>query len=112
MTGSPVADSQLPGPNFQADTGMMQQWNPRFLVEQLRGIRLFMSSGDGNNGDPASWIQESTVRRTNDALAGDLAARSIPGDYRYLPGGGHNCANWNQFVGQDIDGSLGAVPHQ
>lgn len=112
MTGAPVADGQLPGSIFQADTGMMQQWNPRALVESLRGIRLFLSSGDGAGGDPASWIQESTVRRTQDAFVGDLRAHDIGVDYRFLPGGQHNWDSWNKFFGEDIGGILAALPHQ
>lgn len=112
MTGSPVSDGQLPGSIFQADTGMMQQWNPRALAGNLRGLRLFVSSGDGNDGNPASWIQESTARRTNDAFVGDLRARGIGVDYRFMRGGGHVWPNWNYFFGQDINGILAALPHQ
>lgn len=114
MTGAPVADGQLPGSIFQGDTAMMQQWNPRFRVDGLRGLRVFLSCGDGGNGllDPAGWVQETTSGRTTNALRSDLDARGIRYTYRFLPGYTHNWPNWTSNFRADLPGILAALPHQ
>ncbi|MEJ7650434.1 MAG: hypothetical protein WKF57_15585 [Nakamurella sp.] len=90
----------------------MTQWNPRDLVDNLRRIRLFVQSGDGGGGDPGSFIQESTVRRTNDGLFGDLRARGIGVAYRFTPGGQHTWDFWRQYFSNDINGIIASLPHQ
>lgn len=114
MTAAPAADGQLPGSIFQDDTAMMQQWNPRYRADGLRGLRIFLSCGDGGNGlqNPGAWVQETTSGRTTNALRGDLDARGIRYTYRFLPGFTHDWVNWRDNFHVDLPGIVAALPHQ
>lgn len=121
--GAPVADSRQPGaifggpPGAGEDIAYKNARNPIALADRYRGLRVYLSSGDGNAGDLVAFasnvnanLTEAVVRTTMDQFHNALNARGIGHQYYPMPGRTHDWSNWNENLSRDLPGILASLP--
>jgi diacylglycerol O-acyltransferase / trehalose O-mycolyltransferase / mycolyltransferase Ag85 len=77
--------------------------NPTDLARDLRGIALFVATGDGTKGGPAGDVDnpgayaiEEIVAAMNDSFAAALDRARVPYEKDFYPGGYHGWPYWER----------------
>ncbi len=87
-----------------ADEAIWRQHNPTDLAGRLRGVALFLASGDGGRGGPAGddpnnlagYIAEAFIKQMNLDFAHALEAAGIPYTADFYQGGYHGWPYWQR----------------
>lgn len=92
------------------DREVWERHDPYHLAGRLRGVRLYVASGDGRggNGEVFGDITEELAYKANLAFTGRLQSLDIPFQPHFYPGR-HNMTYWNRELRRALPMLLEAV---